>query len=90
MGKHHVEEAESCLGLTNGPRAVANGAGSALFVNFPAQSGSILNTSTSLCSLNIRHSLAKSSLKPGMDKYLKVTNTRLTNYLEWSKGYNYG
>lgn len=56
----------------------------------PPQPGSILNLSISLRSLNIKHSLAKSSLKPGMDKYLKVINTRLSNYLEWSKGYNYG
>lgn len=56
----------------------------------PPQPGSILNTSVSLCSLNIKQSLAKSSLKPGMDKYLKVINTQLSNYLEWSKGYNYG
>lgn len=46
--------------------------------------------SISLCSLNIKNSLTKSSLKPEMDKYLKVINTQLSNYLEWSKGYNYG
>lgn len=50
------------------------------------QLGCILNMGISLCSLNIKHSLTKTSLKPEMDKYLKVINTQLSNYLEWSKG----
>lgn len=90
VGTHHTEEAESCLELKNGLRTVANGAGSALSVDFPATAWMNLNMCISLCSLNIKHSLTKSSLKPGMDKYLKVINTQLSNYLEWSKGYNDG
>lgn len=52
--------------------------------------GRSLYISISLCSLNVKGGLNKSSLKPRMDKYLKVINTQLSNYLEWSRRCNDG
>lgn len=40
-GKYHIKEAENCLGLKNDLGAVANGAGSALSINFLPQPASI-------------------------------------------------
>lgn len=87
VGSHHTEGAEICLGLGCSTGAVAKEQDQPS--GLPQHSLRVFWTPAFLCAVEIE-SLEKSSLKAGMDKPLKVINTQLSNYLEWSEGPNHG